>query len=83
METVYVVPIFSVCTAEVIQHRVNMELDLLSLFGHHVQCTAVLIGRDPATPPPYLGSYAMELLVSQDRRHLFVTPWYRKTRIIC
>jgi hypothetical protein len=27
-----------------------MELDLQSLFG--LLCTAVLIGRDPATPPP-------------------------------
>jgi hypothetical protein len=27
----------------------NMELDILSLFGH--PCTAVLIGCDPATPP--------------------------------
>jgi hypothetical protein len=25
-------------------------------------------------PPPHLGSYTRELLVSQDRRHLFVTP---------
>jgi hypothetical protein len=49
-----------------------MELDLQSLFG--LLCTAVLIGLDPATapsPPPSFGRY---LLVSQDRRHLFVTP---------
>jgi hypothetical protein len=26
-------------------------------------------------PPPHLGSYTRALLVSQDRRHLFVTPW--------
>ncbi len=32
-------------------------------------CTAVLIGWDPATPAIPL------LLVSKDRRHLFVTPW--------
>ncbi len=31
-------------------HRLNMELDLLSLFG--LQCTAILIGWDPVTPPP-------------------------------
>ncbi len=39
-------------------------------------CTAVLIGWDPATPPlpPHLGSYTRALLVSQDRRPLFVTP---------
>ncbi len=34
------------------------------------------IYRDPATPPPpHLGSYTWALLVSQDRRHLFVTSW--------
>ncbi len=41
-------------------------------------CTAVLIGWDPATPPPppsHLGSCTRLLLVSQDRRHFFVTPW--------
>jgi hypothetical protein len=53
-----------------------MELDLQSLFG--LMCTAVLIGWDPTfhnSPPPHLGSCTMALLVSQDRRHLFVTPW--------
>ncbi len=40
-----------------LQHRLNMELDLQSLFGF--LCTAaVLIGWDPATPPPpHLDSY--------------------------
>jgi hypothetical protein len=52
-----------------------MELDLQSLFG--LLCTDVLIGRDPATHPlpPHLGSYMRALLVSQDRRHIFVIPW--------
>ncbi len=61
-----------------------MELDLQSLFG--LQCTAVLIGGDPTTPPPppafgliYVRYSALvttrALLVNQDRRHLFVTPW--------
>ncbi len=55
-----------------------MELDLWSLFG--LQCTAVgthwLIPRNSRPPPlpPHLGSYTRALLVSQDRRHLFVTP---------
>ncbi len=42
----------------------------------HVMCTAVLIGWDPATPslPPHWDSYTRALLVSKDRRHLFVTP---------
>ncbi len=42
-------------------------------------CTAVLIGWDSATPPPppppNWDSYTRALLVSKDRRHLFVTPW--------
>ncbi len=40
------------------------------LFG--LLCTAVLIGWDPATP---LCPSFWALLVSQDRRHHFVTPW--------
>ena len=32
-----------------VHHRLNMELDLKSLFG--LLCTAVLIGSDLATPP--------------------------------
>ncbi len=58
------------------RHRFNMELDLQSLFG--LLCTAVLIGWDPAIPPPldpHWGSYTRALVVSQDRRHLFVIPW--------
>ncbi len=60
-------------TAFIQTHR-NMELYLQSLFG--LLCTAVLFGSDPATPPlpPHLGSYTRALLVSQDRRHLFLTP---------
>jgi hypothetical protein len=56
-------------------HRLNMELDLLSSCG--LLCTAVLIGWEPTTPslPPHLGLYTRALLVSQDRRQLFVTPW--------
>jgi hypothetical protein len=40
-------------------------------------CTAALIGLRPCNSPlplaPHLGSYTRSLLVSQDRRHLFVT----------
>ncbi len=37
-------------------HRLNIELDLKSLFG--LLCTAVLIGWDPATPPtPRVGPH--------------------------
>jgi hypothetical protein len=51
--------------------RLNMELDLQYLYG--LLCTAVLIGCHPS-PPPHLASYTRSLLVSQARRHLFVTP---------
>ncbi len=52
----------------------NMELDLQSLFG--LLCTAGLISLNPATPPPprIWAHRRGRLLVSQDRRHLFVTP---------
>ncbi len=57
-------------------HRLNMKLDLQSLFG--LRYIAVLIGWDAATPPlpTHLGSCTRALLVSQDRRHLFVTPCF-------
>ncbi len=52
-----------------------MELDLQSLFGLHVHsCTRWL--RPHNSPPPHLGTYTRPLLVSQDRRHLSVTPWF-------
>ncbi len=45
----------------------------------YLMCTAVLIGWDPAASPPpshpHLGFYTRALLVSKDRRHLFITPW--------
>ncbi len=53
-----------------------MELDHQSLhvFGLHVHSyTHRLRPRNPL-PPPHLGSYTRALLVSQDRRHLFMTP---------
>jgi hypothetical protein len=58
-----------------------MELDLQSLFELHVHsCTHWL---RPRSSPPFtlhLGSYTRELLVSQHRRHLCVTPWFEPTR---
>jgi hypothetical protein len=36
-------------------HRLNMKLDLQSLFG--LLCTTVLIGRDHATPPAFVLIY--------------------------
>jgi hypothetical protein len=48
--------------------------DLQSLFGLHVHSCVHLL-RPRITLPPHLGLYTRALLVSQDRRHLFVTPW--------
>ncbi len=66
------------------QQRLNMELvlDLQSLIGLHMHSYAVLIAAETISlepesrniPSPNLGSYTNVLLVSQDRRHLFVTP---------
>ncbi len=56
-------------------HRLNMELDLQSLFGLCVQLYSLAETPQPQLPP-HLGSYTGALLVSQHRRHLFVTPWY-------
>ncbi len=48
--------------------KLNMELNLQSIFGFHVhRCTYRL---RPCNPPP---PHTRALLVSQDRRHLFVT----------
>jgi hypothetical protein len=55
---------------EVTEHRLNMELDLQSLFGLHVlSCTHWL------RPPSHILAFIQRaLLVSQDGRHVFVTP---------
>jgi hypothetical protein len=59
------------------RYGLNMEFDLQSLFGLHVHsCTHWLKPRkcrNIPPVPPHLGSYTRVLLVSQDRRHLFVT----------
>jgi hypothetical protein len=53
-----------------------MELDLQSLFGLHVYSrTHQLRPRNDTPLPHHLGLYTRALLVSQDRRHLFVILW--------
>ncbi len=42
---------------------------------YHVMCTDVLIDWDPQPHPPAFGLVSRALVVSKDRRHLFVTPW--------
>jgi hypothetical protein len=56
-----------------------VESDLQSFFG----CTAVLIGWDPATPPPLSPTFELiyEGAIGQDRRHLFETPWLPLTNL--
>ncbi len=55
-----------------------MKLDLQSLFGLHVTWCAQLYSFADHTAPPipciWTHSYTRWLLVSQNRRHLFVTP---------
>jgi hypothetical protein len=52
-----------------------MDLDLQSLFGLHVySCIYWLRNSRDSSLLQHLGSYTRTLLVSQDRRHLFVTP---------
>ncbi len=60
-------------------HRLNLEVDLQSLFGLHVTWCAQLytLAETPQLPPspPIWIRITRALLVSQDRRQLFVTPW--------
>ncbi len=59
-------------------HSLNMEVDLQSYWGSMSRdvhsCTHWLRPRN-SPPPPHLDSYYEGLLVSKDRRHLFVTTW--------
>ncbi len=66
-------------------HRLNMEVDNQSLFGLHVTWCAHLYSLAETTQllplSPHLARITRALLVSKDRRHLFVTPW--KGPFIC
>jgi hypothetical protein len=55
-------------------HRLNMEVDLQSLFGFCVQLYSLTETPQPRPHPPHLGSYTKALFVRLERRHLFVTP---------
>ncbi len=59
--------------------RLNMEVDLQSLFGLQVTWCVQLysLAETPQLPPsPRIWTrITRTLLVSKDRRHLFVTPW--------
>ncbi len=72
-------------------HRLNMEVDLQSLFGLHVTWCARLysLAETAVTPsypspiPPHWDSCTRALLVNKDsRRHLFVTPWRQLRKIL-
>ncbi len=68
--------IFTDVPFDLADHRLNMEVDLQSLFGLHVTWCAQLysLAEAPQPPPPHWDFYARALLVSQDRRHLVVAP---------
>ncbi len=65
---------------ENIHHRLNMEVDLKSLFGRNVTWCAQLysLAETPQLPPyPLIWTRITRAwLVSKDRRHHFVTAWY-------
>jgi hypothetical protein len=54
--------------------RLNIELDIQTFFGLHVHRCTIHWLRSRDSPPPLPHSYTRTLLVSQDRRHLFVAP---------
>ncbi len=66
-------------------HRLNMEIDLQSLFGLYITWRARLysLAETPNPPPPALDSYTRALFVSKDRRHLFVTPCPPAFKYLC
>ncbi len=83
---------FSVSSPQcyLLNHRLNMELDLQSILylGSCVpySCTHWLRPRNSPSPPPsprILRSYTRAHLVSQDRRHLFVTSCFKKLANSC
>ncbi len=53
--------------------------NLKFIFAPVYSCTHWLRPRN-SPPPPHLGSYSRALLVSQDRRHLSVTPFSEHSR---
>jgi hypothetical protein len=62
---------------DVSSHRLNMEAVCLGSMSRDVHsCTHWLRPRNPPSSPA-LDSYTRALLVSKDRRHLFVTPCYQ------
>ncbi len=67
------------CDTLWLHHRLNMEVDLQSLFGLRVTWCAHLfsLAETPQLPPSprILTRITRALLVSKDRRHLFATPW--------
>jgi hypothetical protein len=52
-----------------------MEFDPKFIWAPYVQLYSLDETPQLSPPPRNLGSYTRALLVSQDRRHLFETPW--------
>ncbi len=63
-----------------VKHRSNIEVDLQSLFGLNVTWCAQLYSLAETTQLPRIWTRVTRaLLVSKDRRHLFVTPCSKGT----
>ncbi len=62
-------------------HRLNMEIDLQSLFWLYAHSCSHWLRHRNSPLHPHLDSYTRALLVSQDSRHLFVTPCVAWTKI--
>ncbi len=81
----YTLGIFSVFLP--LWHRLHMEVDLQSLFGLHVTWCAQLysLAETPLlSPSPRIWTrITRALLVSKDRRHLFVTPYSMVSTSLC
>ncbi len=62
-------------------HRLNMELDSKVYLGSCVQLYSLAVTPQLHPLPPHWGSaHRGRYWSSQDRRHLFVTPWHRPIR---
>ncbi len=69
------VEFFSVIKRKTINSQVkNIVRSPKFIWAPVYSCSHWLRPRN-SPPPPHLNSFTRALLVSQDRRHLFVTPW--------
>jgi hypothetical protein len=65
----------SVCCPAKVKYGATVDLQSLFEVCVYVQLYSLAETPQPQPLPPHLVSYTRALLVSQDRRHLFMTPW--------